>query len=268
MFRNIVLKTLYEKRKGLFWWGISLFLLVFYMCYMVPTVIDKAGIDYNEILEAWPEDMKALMLGSEVDMGTPAGFLNAELFNMFLPLLFLIYTIGTAVNSIAGEEEEGTLDLLLSTPISRVKVLLHKFLALFVSLGVIGLLTWLGFVLGIVIYDIDLSISKITAAMTSTLLLSLALGMVGFAFGATVGKKGAALGAAAGAGVLSFLLNGLSQIVDYLEPFQKFSLFYYQVNSDPLRNGLKLGDAGVFIGVITVLLLVAWLGFRRRDLAV
>ena len=36
-----------------------------------------------------------------------------------LPLLLLVYAIGAGSRAIAGEEESGTLDLLLAHPLSR-----------------------------------------------------------------------------------------------------------------------------------------------------
>lgn len=267
MLNNTFFRILYQRRKAFFWWAFCIGLLCFYMCYMVLSVVDQA-VDFNEILNAWPEDLKALFLGTELDMSTPTGFFNAELFNMFLPVLFLIYAIGQGTKALAGEEEEGTLDLVLATPVSRGRYLAEGTLAMVVSVLLLGLVTWLGFILGVMIYDIDISIWALGEAILSTVLLGLVFGCLALAAGASSGRKGMAGGLAAGLAAASFLLNGMSQVVDYLEPFQKVSVFYHHVNIDPLRNGLTWQNTGLLAAVSVVLIGLAWLGFRKRDLAV
>ena len=55
----------------------------------------------------------------EVDYTTPEGYLQSELFSFLAPILLIVYTIGAGARAIAGEEEAGSLDLLLSTCRSR-----------------------------------------------------------------------------------------------------------------------------------------------------
>ena len=47
-----------------------------------------------------------------------------------VPLLLLIAAIGAGARATAGEEERGTLDLLLANPISRRRLVLEKLAAL------------------------------------------------------------------------------------------------------------------------------------------
>ena len=42
------------------------------------------------------------------------------------PALFLVASVGNGAGSIAGEEERGTLDLLLSEPLSRTRIAVEK----------------------------------------------------------------------------------------------------------------------------------------------
>ena len=60
------------------------------------------------------------------DYTSPAGYLRAEFFSLLGPILLLVYTIGGGAKAIAGEEEGRSLDLLLSTPLSRGRVVADK----------------------------------------------------------------------------------------------------------------------------------------------
>lgn len=49
---------------------------------------------------------------------------------MVAPMLIIILGIALGSDAIAGEEERKTMDLLLSNPISRSRIVLEKFLAM------------------------------------------------------------------------------------------------------------------------------------------
>ena len=54
-------------------------------------------------------------------------YLNGELFSFMTPLFVMIFAIGLAAAQIAGEEENGTLSLLLAYPVSRDRLLAQKY---------------------------------------------------------------------------------------------------------------------------------------------
>ena len=63
------------------------------------------------------EALKAFIaFGGDLDYVSGAGYLGSELFAFMVPLLLLIAAIGAGARAIAGEEERGTLDLLLANP--------------------------------------------------------------------------------------------------------------------------------------------------------
>ncbi|GAA2333902.1 hypothetical protein SVIO_065390 [Streptomyces violaceusniger] len=66
---------------------------------------------------------------------TAAGYLQASVFGLILPLLAMIYGIATGSRAIAGEEESGQLDLLLAHPVTRTAVVLQRFGALVTGAG-------------------------------------------------------------------------------------------------------------------------------------
>lgn len=48
---------------------------------------------------------------------SPEGYLNGQYFNLLATLLLLIFAIGFGARTLAGEEREGTLELVLATPV-------------------------------------------------------------------------------------------------------------------------------------------------------
>jgi ABC-2 type transport system permease protein len=264
MLRNIFTKTLRDQRRPLLWWSLGLVTLTLITILYYPAV--RATPALNQMMQDMPEGLRSLFGGG--DIVSPAGYLTAELFALMVPLLFLIYAVNLGVGAIAGEEERGTLELLLALPVSRRRVVVEKFAALVGLLAALSLVLWLTLWLGARSVDMAIGGDRLAAATTNTALLALTLGALGLALGAGTGRRGLSLGICAAIAAGGYVWNGLAPLVEALAPLRRLSLFYYALASEPLRNGLDPGHAAVLGGTTVILFAVALLGLDRRDVAV
>lgn len=148
MLRNVFLRTIADARRALAWWSLGLAGLVALMVSVYPTVRDNPSL--NKLVEDYPEALKGFVaFGGDVDYASAAGYLGTELFAFIVPLLLLIAAIGAGARAIAGEEEAGTLDLLLANPLSRRRLLLEKAAAIIAETAVLGLVILLALVAGV-----------------------------------------------------------------------------------------------------------------------
>jgi len=60
-------------------------------------------------------------LDSSVDFFSGTGFLEAELFGFTLPLMFAMLAITIGSKVLAGQEDEGMLELELAHPVTRMR---------------------------------------------------------------------------------------------------------------------------------------------------
>ncbi len=265
MLRNIFLKTLRDRFRGLVFWGLGLLALVFYIAAFYPTIATSPEL--ADLFENLPPAAQAIV-GNLADVLSPEGYLNAEIFTLTGPLLLLIYAIGLGSDTIAGEEQRGTLELLLANPISRTRIVLEKLAALVAATGILVLVLWDGLALGNALYNMGLSVGKLTAATFGLLLLAVSFGSLALALGCWTGRKSWTGGVTGMVAVASYFLNTTGAVNESLAPYRKLSLFYYYVGNDPLRNGLDWKGVAVLIGVSLLLTLVALVGFNRRDIGV
>ncbi|MHB0976840.1 MAG: ABC transporter permease [Candidatus Aquicultorales bacterium] len=265
---SVLLKTIRDQKRSLFWWSTGFFGLTLFIMLYWPTIEQNAA-ELSRYAETMPEAMKAMFGASSPGMAiaTPAGYLTMELFSFMAPLLILIYAIGFGANAIAGEEERGTLDLLLANPITRRRFLLEKFAALIAGVGGLSLVFWLTLVGGAAIVDMDIGLARLTQATVSLALLGLSFGGIALAIGSATGKKGLSTGVTSGAGVVFYLINSFAPLVEGLDSLRKVSLFYYYTGNDPLVNGLKAGHVAVLVGVIVAMFVAGIFFFDKRDLA-
>jgi ABC-2 type transport system permease protein len=266
MLRNITLKSLRDIRRGFLWWSLGLVGFVAMIVSVWPTVHSNPSL--NKLAQDYPEALQAfLAFGGTVDYSSPAGYLGIELFSLMVPLLLLVAAIGTGAATVAGEEERGTLELLLANPVSRTKIVLEKTGALVAELVGLGFVLWLSLWIGALIANMDISAGHLAAATLSAVLLAVAYGAIAILLGAATGKRSVAIGLTAAAGVAAYLVNGLAPLVHALEPLQKLSPFYHYAVGDPLRNGLSFTHLAILVAIAVVAIALAPYLFSRRDVA-
>ena len=266
MLRNIALKSLRDIRRGFLWWSLGLIGFVALIISVWPTVHSNPGL--NKLAQDYPEALQAFIaFGGAVDYSSPAGYLGIELFSLMVPLLLLVAAIGTGAGAIAGEEERGTLELLLANPVSRTKIVLEKAAALAVEITGLGFVLWLALWIGALVANMDISAGHLAAATLMAVLLALAYGAIAILIGAATGKRTVAIGLTAAAAVAAYLVNGLAPLVHALEVPQKLSPFYHYAVSDPLRHGLSLTHIGILVAIAVVATGLAPYSFSRRDVA-
>jgi ABC-2 type transport system permease protein len=261
--RSVLTKTLVEQRRALLWWAFGLVAACLLTTAFYPSIRENAA-SFERLLESLPAGLRKSFGG---DFASPAGYLEARLFSIFAPVLLLIFAIGAGSRAIAGEEDHKTLDVLLSTPVSRRRVLLDKALAMLVAT------TGLGAVLALAIaatgppFDVSVSVSNIVAAVANCVLLALAFGAVALLVGAGTGRRSLAIGVAAGVAAGSYLIDVIALSVGGLTWLQRLSPFFYYRDPQAIVHGLDPVDA-IVLGLIGVVAVVIASGvFERRDLA-
>ena len=258
-------KTLRDYRRSLPWWALGLVGFVALYAAIYPTVQDLPDVD--ELLDSYPEALRAFVgAGEGLDLASPEGYLQTEAFSFLVPLLFLIFGIGAGAGAIAGEEERGSLEVLLAQPVSRRRVVLEKFAAIAAAVVALGLVLWIGLWLGALAVDMEISAGRLLAAVVSAMLLALAFTALAVLVGALTGRRALAIGVAAVVALAAYVLDSIATLVEELEAVQPLSPFYLYRAAEPLRHGLDPGHALALLTVAVALAALAVLAFERRDL--
>lgn len=263
MLTSVFLKTLRDLRRSTIGWAIGLAVLVAVMASIWPSMRDMP--DLEDFLANYPEAMRELFNIEAITTG--AGYLNAELFSILLPALFIVHGIGRGARLVAGEEEAGTLEALVVTPVTRLRLLLEKAAALGVAVVALGVALFLATWASGVAFDMQLPVGDIAVGSLAMVLLGLEHGWLALAVGAASGRRGLALGVASTVAVAGYVLYVLGLFVEAMEPWQPLSPFHQALDAGPLGGGgvpvvfawMALA-AVVFVGAAVPL-------FDRRDIA-
>lgn len=265
MLRTVFAKTIRDQRRAIAWWSLGFVFFVFTYTAFWPSVHSNAA-QFAQYLKDVPQAIRDALGGA--DYATPAGYLHMELFSIMGPVLLMVYAIGAGARAVAGEEDAGTLDVLLSMPVTRRRVLVEKFGAMTALTLFLAGLVWLSVTVIGPAFDLRVGQQGLAAATINLFLLAMAFGSIAVLAGAATGSRGAAIGIPAGLAVATFVLNTLASTVDGLRPFRFLSPFHYYAAHLPLKNGFDVVDVTVLLAIAVVSLVIAMATFERRDLAV
>lgn len=262
MLRNVFLKSIRDARRGLVGWSIAIALIVLAESALWPAMPDLTELE--KFLQTYPEAMRELF--NLDDFATGTGFLNAELFSALLPILFLVYAIGHGARAVAGEEDAGTLDVLLLTRVSPVRLTLERAASLATLLALIGVVLFASVVVFGAIFGLGVTAADAATGSLAMVLLGVEFGWIALAIGVATGRRVFAVGVTAALAVGSYLLYVAGALVSDVEPWAPLSPFYQALEGGPLGAGLPAAYGWMPL-VGAVALAAALPVFDRRDIA-
>jgi ABC-2 type transport system permease protein len=204
----------------------------------------------------------ALDLGA---IGTPAGYLASTVYGIVGPALLLTSVVTRGARLLAGQEEDGTLELELTHPVSRRRVYGERLAATALSaLGLVVVLTGAVVLAGRVI-GLQVGVGHVLAGSTGLLLVVLAVGTVTFAAGAATGRRAVALGAGAGVGLASYVANALGSSLG-LPWLVHLTPWSWYLGAQPLSAGVDVAGVAKLAVLALLAAVVGAVAFDHRDL--
>ena len=256
-FANIFIRTSMDRWMG---WAISAASLTLLLLFGMSVYRDIDLTVYSEL----PDAFRSLLgIGEDVDVG---GLAIGYVFGSFGAFVVAAMALVMGSATIAGEERNGTMGILLANPQNRTQVLLSKAVALVLLTGATVFIIWAPVHPIAAILNVEIGGLHVEALALHLYVNALFYGMLALAFGAVTGNRDTAVGATAGVLVVGFFAVGLLPLVQGLEGLQKAFPWYYFDGSEPVYNGIAWGHILVLISASAALLVVAVIGFNRRDL--
>jgi ABC-2 type transport system permease protein len=245
--------------------GIGALALACMYIFFYPT-IKSSGAGVQQLLNTLPKGFQAAFLGG-VDYLSPDGYLGTEFFSILLPALMLVMAVLSGSRALAAEERNGTIDLLLSTPVRRRTLALQKAAgALLPLLGVAAAIWVVVLVLG-PSQQLTVSPGGLAVALVAVVLMAAGFGMLAFLVSSATGSAAVGGGSAAALAVAMYALNIFGSLVSGLTGFaDAVSPFHWVGGAGALANGVSWSGLLLLIVCPIVLLGAALVAYERRDL--
>jgi len=257
---SVYVKSLRDQRWQIVGFGLSLAAIA-----ALDVLIWPAYKDQLQLLEL-PPAIEAF-LGTDLAIGTPAGFLNAEFFS-WVTILLIVYAVMQGTGAIAGEESSGTIDLLLAQPVHRSSVILAKAAAAITGAALIIFIGYGGFLIPMLFVSMaGLSLWDVFVACANMLPVTLFFFALSLWLGAVAPSRAYASGAAIAVATAAYLIDSLASGVESISGVRYASPFYYYGRGTPLVEGIDWPHAALLAGVTAIFIALAMRTFERRDIA-
>lgn len=261
MMHSVFGKTFYDQRWSMGGFAVGLALLTFFILYLYPRVADAA----EEMMTSMGDSIAESLVGNLQILGTPEAYLSFQLFS-FYPLYLAVFLIVETSGAVAGEDDSGTFDLLLTRPIQRWRILCEKALAILIGMIIIVAATAVGAVTGATLADVEINRTDLVLSIFNTLPFGICLLGFGLLSTAIFGTRKSAALVATAVVAAGYMLNSLAEFVEDLEGWAIVSPMHYYGWGAPLLSGMKWDHAGLLIGAGVVFFLLSIIVFQRRQI--
>jgi ABC-2 type transport system permease protein len=203
-------------------------------------------------------------------LGSIEGYM-ASVVITYMPILVGIYCIVASTSTLAGEEDNGTLELIVAMPLGRWQILAAKAIALSVVVLMLMLIAASGNVVLLEIIPLDTPINitpfGFFMALISSLPLLISLIMISLFLGAILPNRQIATVVMAVYFTASYFGENIAGMVKSLEFIKYFSLFnYFDTTETIFTEGAKLSDVVILLGAAVAFLILALVFFSRRNI--
>ena len=244
-------------------WTMAALAVLLVMAAVAMPMYAEFGEGYLRLLDDMPAWLRVVYGDSLASVG---GLVGMAMFTLIGPLVVLVYAIGMGTAAAVGEEEDGTLSLLLANPISRNRVLSSKAGVAILGILIIAAGLWLAIDAVAHLVGIDMAGQDTLAASVHMAALALVFGALALAVSAWTGSSALGLGVAGILVVLSYVTNTWLPMVKDLAGLARCSPWHLYAGADALHRGIDPGLLAVALAIATVLFVAALVGLARRDL--
>jgi len=249
------------------WFGIAL--LIFLMQIAVSGIVhDNANVRaFLAFLDMLPSIVKTALGGDMLQAGNTAALLTIGYQHPFVMFLCMFFAVGVPTGLLTGEVQKGTMELILSRPVTKTQVYLCACILTLTGMFALVLTMFLGTAVAVRIYRFDQPIPLdlfFRIAINGGLLAS-TFGAFALLCAATFARLYSALGAAVAFLTLNYFVALVSEWWPSIRFLHRATLFYFIYYSDLMREW-PVRNMAILTAILLTTAVIGALIWRRRDL--
>jgi ABC-2 type transport system permease protein len=265
----VFFETLRRSWRGMLWWGLALGSMTLLQVVIVPDVESLKKI--AEMMETMPKFLLDALGTTDMQfMATPEGYITLQWFS-FSVLILGVYAVIAGLNVTANEEDRGIMDILLSLPLPRWRIIVEKFAAYTIlTTGVIAF-TFLGLWIGLLLTPgLNANVGTMLIASFNSLPATILIMAFTVLIAALLRRRNRAAAFAGAFIVGSYLIDTMARAASnpILNVVRYVSFYSYYDPVGVIKNGLVWGNILVLVAASILMVAVGVWAFQRRDVGV
>ncbi len=260
--------TIKDRKVSLIIYSLAATLFVWMYVAMFPAIQEQSAV-WIAALESFPEALFEAFGIEDFNMSTIERFLAIEHFSLVWPIMAILLLVSIAGRGLAGQIEQGTAELLLSRPVSRLRIFGAKYLVGVFALVVFAFVSVFSVVPLAALHGVDYIFGNHVSVAVIAVLFGWAVFSMAILFSALFAERSRVYMATGGVLLVMYVLNIAAAMKEDWDSLKFASFFhYYDYNDALIRNTLDATDVLVFAAVALGCTLVGAWWFSRRDVAV
>ncbi len=265
----IFFETLRRGWRTMLFWGIGIGLIAVMNVMAVP---DVKGLQATaEAISKLPPFVVQMVGGGDLAfLASPAGYLNNQYYAIVL-VIFGVYAIIAGLNITANEEDKRILDVLLSMPVPRWRIILEKFLAYGVMIAGIIVISTAALFISIQTTP-ESAVPNTTLIEASISILPGALTVLAFTalIATLVRRRNRAASIAVVFLIGSWFIDILGRTVStsFMNNARVISFYAYYDTASVMQHGLSLVNIAVPLAAAILMVAGSVWAFQRRNISV
>jgi len=261
---TIVRYALLRWRGQISGWGVALAALALLIASLYDAALQMRA-QLEQLLDTMPSELM-MFVGGVDRVFSPAGFLDTRFFSM-MPLLLGVFAVLIGSGLIAGDEENGTLDLILAHPVRRFDLIIGRWLAFCAALLGILAMAWLGLIIASSFTSIKFGWLDIALPFVSLFGVLAWFGGLALLLSMIVPSRRLAASLTGLVLAASYFVTTFARISPNLNGLARWSPFTYYQGGGALE-GFNTGDfVGLLFMSIIFVAIATWL-FQRRNIRI
>ena len=257
---TLIKHELKQGRNTLLIWSVAISLLLGICIMMFPEI---KNTNVNDLFSSMGDFTAALGM-DQVNFGTLIGFYVVEC-GMILNLGGAFFAALTAIAALSKEEKEHTAEFLLTHPVSRVRVITEKLMAVLLQILVMNVVIFGLALVAILISGEEIPWKELALVHTASLLMQIEV--AGFCFGISAFLRGGSLGIGLGIAIILFFLSIIANMSEMAEFLKYITPFSYAEGADIAANGaLDVGKILLGMGYTLVGIGAAYWKYCKKDI--
>ena len=256
----------HELRRGkisfFIWTGILSFMLA--VCvFLYPEMKSQMG-EINEMFSSMGSFTSAFGM-DQLNFGNSIGSYAVECGNV-LGLGGAFFAALCAVGILSKEEKDKTAEFLLSHPISRVRIITEKLIAVLIQIAAMNIFVFSLCICSTAVVGESIPWQEMILLHLAYLILQLEI--AGICFGISAFLKKGSIGIGLGIAALLYLINIIANITESAEFLKYITPFGYCEGADIINDGcldtvkVLIGAGIFFVGIVA-----AYLKYTRKDIS-
>ncbi len=267
----VLAKAFHDSRRSMFWLAFGFGLYVLFIMAFYPSIVDQSA-EMDKLIKSYPKELLGMFYSGDIEdfsVSEPGGYVYTQ-FLLWEELILGSIVIAHAFNAVTNAERDGTLDVMLSLPVSRRRYLLARIANTTLVVLVVLASSWAVLAVSTLIWpEFDVSILRLAEGVIGTALPIMVVTGFTYALATFLPSSARFAGPLAYLFLMgSYLIFSFASALDQLKPLKPVFFFDYFDGGEVIRAGIDVGNWALLLAVTAVYIALAWWRIDKKELGV